>query len=537
MYSRPSRFTFTALCLSASFIASAHADVRLPKILSDHMVLQGGKPSTVWGWADAGETVNIVLESSAAPTNSTASEKWSVKASTTADTSGKWSVKLSLPAAKTPLEMTVSGKNTLKIQDILVGEVWICSGQSNMEWSVQQADHATEEAASANFPLIRHFKVTKTPASTPQDDLPGAWVVCSPESVGSFSAVGYFFGRELHKQLGESPVGLIGSNWGGTPAEAWASRAALNADPSLKPMLDRWDQQVATYDPAKAQEVYEKAKEAWTKQAESAKAENKPAPRQPTPPVPPAQSPNRPANLFNGMIAPLLPLSIKGAIWYQGESNVGRAHQYKTIFPLMIQNWRADFKQPDLPFHFVQIAPYRYNKNNPNADKTPCAELWEAQLETLKKVPQTGMAVTTDVGNLDNIHPTNKQAVGHRLALWALTQNYGVKGITYSGPIYKGAKTEGDKIRISFEHAQGLKSKDGSPLSFFTIAGEDKVFTPAEAKVEGSTLVVSSKDVAKPVAVRFAWSEDSLPNLVNSADLPASPFRTDTFPMVTEGKF
>jgi sialate O-acetylesterase len=203
----------------------------------------------------------------------------------------------------------------------------------------------------------------------------------------------------------------------------------------------------------------------------------------------------------------------------------------------MIQNWRSDFKQPELPFHFVQIAPYRYNKNNPNADKTPCAELWEAQLETLKKVPHTGMAVTMDVGNLDNIHPTNKQTVGRRLALWALTQDYGVKGITYSGPIYKDAKIEGDKVRISFQHAQGLKSKDNSPLSFFTIAGEDKVFLPADAKIEGTSLVVSSKDVAKPVAVRFAWSEDALPNLVNSADLPASPFRTDTFPMVTEGKF
>jgi sialate O-acetylesterase len=523
MKQRSLRFPLAALLLSASALTSAHADVRLPKILSDHMVLQAGKPSKIWGWADAGEKVTVSIAGKSA--------------SATADAQGKWAVSLEIPASKTPLEMSVSGKNSLKISDVLIGEVWICSGQSNMEWSVKQADNPTEEAAAANYPLIRHFKVTKTPASTPQDDLPGAWVVCTPETVGDFSAVGYFFGRELHKKLGGSAIGLIGSNWGGTPAEAWASRASLEADPSLKPLLERWDQQVATYDPAKAQEAYEKAKAAWTTQAAAAKAEGKPAPRQPNPPVAPEKSPNRPANLYNGMIAPLLPLSVKGAIWYQGESNVSRAQQYKTIFPLMIQNWRTDFKHPDLPFYFVQIAPYRYNKTNPNADTTPCAELWEAQLETLKKVPHTGMAVTMDVGNLDNIHPTNKQDVGHRLALWALTKDYGVKGLTYSGPLYKGAKIEGDKVRISFEHGQGLKSKDSTPLSFFTIAGEDKVFSPAEAAIEGNTLVVSSKAVAKPVAVRFAWQEDALPNLVNGENLPASPFRTDTFPMVTEGKF
>jgi len=521
----PSSQSLSAAVLLAGLTAlpSAHADVKLPRILSDHMVLQSGKPSTLWGWADPQEKVTVTLGDKTA--------------STTADARGKWSLKLEVPGSKTPLEMTVSGKNTLKVQDILVGEVWICSGQSNMEWSVKQSDNAPVEATAANYPLIRHFKVTKTPAATPQEDLQGAWVVCAPETVGDFSGVGYFFGRELHKQLAKTPIGLIASNWGGTPVESWASRASMEAEPSLKPFLDRWDQQVATYDPAKAQEGFEKAKAAWPKQAEDAKAEGKPAPRQPNPPTAPANSPGRPANLYNGMIAPLLPLSVKGAIWYQGESNVGRAQQYKTLFPLMIQNWRTDFKQPDLAFHFVQIAPYRYNKNNPAADLTPCAELWEAQLETLKKVQNTGMAVTTDIGNLDNIHPTNKQDVGQRLALWALSKNYGVKGLAYSGPVYKDAKITGDKVRLSFEHAQGLKAKDGAALTHFTIAGEDKVFAAAEANIEGDSLVVSSKDVPKPVAVRFGWREDALPNLVNGAGLPASPFRTDSFPMVTEGKF
>ncbi len=522
MKHRSRKLSFTAFVLTASAFSAAHADVRLPKILSDHMVLQADKPATLWGWADAGEKVTVSIAGKSA--------------SATADAKGKWSVSISVPASKEAQEMTVTGKNTLKVSDILTGEVWICSGQSNMEWSVKQSDNFEAEAAAAKFPLIRHFKVTKTTADAPLDDVQGAWVVCAPETVGDFSAVGYFFGRELHQQLKGKAIGLLGSNWGGTPAEAWASRASLEADASLKPLLDRWEQQIAAYDPVKAKENFDKAKAAWETQSAAAKAEGKPVPRPPQPPQAPEKSPNRPASLYNGMIAPLLPLAVKGAIWYQGESNVGRAQQYKTIFPLMIQNWRKDFKHPDMPFHFVQIAPYRYNKN-PNADTTPCAELWEAQFETLRKVPHTGMAVTMDVGNLDNIHPTNKQDVGKRLALWALSKDYGVKGLTYSGPLYKEAKVEGGKIRISFENGEGLKTKDGGPLSFFTIAGEDKVFSPAEATIEGSSIVVSSKDVAKPVAVRFSWREDALPNLFNGANLPASPFRTDTFPMVTEGKF
>lgn len=519
---RPTKLLITAVVLTASAFSAAHADVRLPKILSDHMVLQADKPSTIWGWADAGESVTVSIAGKSA--------------SATADAKGRWTVSISVPASKEPQEMTVTGKNTLKVTDILTGEVWICSGQSNMEWAVKQSDNAEAETAAAKFPLIRHFKVMKATAETPQEDLQGAWVVCSPETVGDFTAVGYFFGRELHQRLNGKAVGLIGTNWGGTPAESWASRASMEAEPALKPLLDRWDQHTATYDLPKAKEAYEKAKAAWEPLAAAAKAEGKPVPRAPQAPLTPDKNPHRPANLYNAMIAPLLPLAVKGAIWYQGESNVGRAQQYKTIFPLMIQNWRKDFKNPELPFYFVQIAPYRYNKV-PNADTTPCAELWEAQLETLRKVPHTGMAVTMDVGNLDNIHPTNKQDVGKRLALWALSKDYGVKGLTYSGPLYKEAKVEGGKIRISFENGEGLKTKDGGPLSFFTIAGEDKVFSPADATIEGNSIVVSSKDVAKPVAVRFSWREDALPNLVNGANLPASPFRTDTFPMVTEGKF
>lgn len=506
------------LILASSFALApaALADVRLPKILSDHMVLQAGKPAAIWGWADPQENVKVALGQQSA--------------SATAGTDGKWAVNLEVPAPGTALEMTVAGKNSITVKDILIGELWICSGQSNMEWTLSQSQNKDAEIAAANYPAIRHFKVPHLTADSPQEDLKGEWVVCSPETAGNFTGVGYFFGRELHKQLGNRPVGLIGTNWGGTPAESWASRKAMDAEPLLKPMLEGWDQRVASYDPEKAQAAYLKAKEDWEKKAAEAKAANQPPPRAPGAPSSPAVSGGRPANLYNAMIAPLLPLRVKGAIWYQGESNVSRAVQYRTLFPLMIQNWRKDFNEPELPFYFVQIAPYRYNQ--PQA----CAELWEAQLHTLKTVPHTGMAVTTDIGNYTNIHPANKQDVGLRLALWALAKNYGKADLAYSGPVYQSAKTEGDKIRVSFEHAKGLKARDGKPLTHFTVAGEDQKFMPAEATVEGDTLVVRSADVSKPVAVRFAWDESSEPNLVNASGLPASPFRSDSFPAVTDGK-
>ena len=504
------------LTASIALAPAARAEVKLPKILSDRMVLQAEQPATIWGWADPQEKVEVTLGNKSA--------------STTADASGKWSLKVEVPAAGASLEMKVAGKNTLVVKDVLIGELWICSGQSNMEWSVAQSKNKDQEIAAAEYPLIRHFKVPHLTADTPQDDLQGEWVICSPSTVANFTAVGYFFGRELHKQLGGRPVGLIGTNWGGTPAESWTSRKAMESEPSLKPLLERWDTQIANFDPEKAQASYLKAKADWEKKAAEAKAANQPAPRAPGAPSSPAKSAGRPANLYNAMIAPLLPLRVKGAIWYQGESNVGRAVQYKTLFPLMIRNWRADFNAPELPFHFVQIAPFRYN--NPEA----CAELWEAQLHTLKTVPHTGMAVTTDIGNYTDIHPNNKQDVGLRLALWALAKNYGKQGIVYSGPVYQSAKPSGNKIVISFEHAEGLKSRDGKPLTHFSVAGEDQKFFPAEATIEGKTIVVTSKDVAKPLEVRFAWEESADPNLTNGAGLPASPFRSDSFPAVTAGK-
>lgn len=517
----PSRALMVLLGLGE--MSALHADVRLPAILSDHMVLQAGKPATLWGWADAGEKV--------------AAEMGGKKAEAVTNAEGKWKMKLDLPAGEGPFELLIQGRNALKVSDVLVGEVWVCSGQSNMEWSVAASQDAAKEAEAADYPKIRHFKVQKKTSQTPLDDVQGAWAVCSPATVPQFSAVGYFFGRELHRNLKGVAVGLVGTNWGGTAAEGWTSRATLESNPELKKMLEPADARVAAYDPVAAQANYEKALAQWQEQALKAKSEGKPEPRKPGAPQSPAANPSFPANLYNAMIAPLLPLSIKGAIWYQGESNVSRAAQYRTLFPAMIANWRKDFAQGDFPFYFVQLAPFSYGRGAPTADPTPCAELWEAQLHTLRTVAKTGMAVTTDIGNTKDIHPKNKQEVGRRLALWALSQDYAKKGLIFSGPLYTSSKIEGAKIRIQFDHAKGLKSKDGQPLSHFTIAGEDKNFVPAEAKIEGDTLVVHSASVSKPVAVRFAWRDDAEPNLFNGADLPASPFRTDNFPLVTEGKY
>jgi sialate O-acetylesterase len=516
----PSRSLTALLCLSAA--TAAYADVRLPAILSDHLVLQAGKPASLWGWADAGEKVTA--------------EMGGQKAETVANAEGKWSIKMPLPAGEGPFELHVQGRNRLTVQDVLVGELWVCSGQSNMEWTVSSSQNPNEEAQAANFPKIRHFKVKKNVSRTPLEDVEGSWAVCSPATVPQFSAVGYFFGRELHQKLKGVPVGLVGTNWGGTAAEGWTSKKTFESIPELKSVLEPAEARLAAYDPVAAQAGYEKVLEAWKAQVEKAKAEGKPEPRKPGPPQSPATNPSFPANLYNAMIAPLLPLSIRGAIWYQGESNVSRAAQYRILFPAMIANWRKDFAQGDFPFHFVQLAPFSYSRGNPAADPTPCAELWEAQLHTLRTVPNTGMAVTTDIGNVKDIHPKNKQEVGRRLALWALAHQYGKKDLVYSGPLYTTSKIEGSKVRIQFEHGKGLKSRDGQPLSHFTIAAEDKNFVPAEATIEGDALVVHSPAVSKPVAVRFAWRDDAEPNLVNGAGLPASPFRTDSFPMVTEGK-
>lgn len=464
-------WTALSVVLASLAASSAMADVTLPKIFGDHMVLQQKSNVAVWGWGDAGEEVTVTLGEA--------------KATAKTDADGKWSTKIATPAAAgTPLTLTAKGKNVVEIKDVLIGEVWICSGQSNMEWTVSNSNNPAEEIKNGDYPTIRMFKVGHQVSATPQKDMPGSWQVCKPETVGNFSAVGYFFARHLNKEV-NVPIGMINTSWGGTICEAWASKESLSQDPDYKPILDR----SANFAP---------------------------------------NNPNQASVLYNGMVHPFIPYGIRGAIWYQGESNVSRAVQYRKLFPAMIADWRKQFGQGDFPFLFVQLAPFNYNAAN-----IELPEQWESQLKTLS-YPNIGMCVTTDITDLKDIHPRNKQDVGKRLALWALANTYGKTGLVYSGPLYDSMKVDGNKIRVKFKHVgSGLVAQGDKPLSDFTIAGEDKKFVPAKATIDGDSIVVEAEGVAKPVAVRFAWHGSALPNFFNKDGLPASPFRTDDFPLTT----
>ncbi|MDT7893779.1 MAG: hypothetical protein LASZOEIN_002094 [Candidatus Fervidibacter sp.] len=644
---------------------AAEGKLRLPSIFGDHMVLQCNMPVPVWGWAEPNEEVAVIL-------------KGKLHRSTKADANGRWMVKLPPQPAGGPHELIVRTRDeVIRFNDVLFGEVWVCSGQSNMEWPVALAQNAQQEIATANFPQIRFFIVEKAIALEPQSDCKGRWVVCSPETVGGFSAVGYFFGREIHQRL-KVPVGLIGTYWGGTPAESWTDLKALESDPDFKPILDRLPRDPETL--KRLQEKYEQAMEEWRQKAilkdpgnkgeamgwaspefddsdwatmevprpwerispemnidgavwfrkvvvlpdewagkdlllslgpiddydttyfngekvgatgaetpnswtvprqyripgrlvkaganliavrvfdqwgdggfsgrpnqmrlELADGTGKPillsgewkfkvefarhASKVPPQPQPPINS-WTPTTLFNAMVAPFVPYAIKGVIWYQGESNVGRAYQYRKLFPALINSWRRAWGY-EFPFLFVQLANFLERKPEPT--ESAWAELREAQLLTLKTVPKTGMAVAIDIGEANDIHPRNKQDVGKRLALAALAIAYGQK-IVYSGPIYRSMRIEGNKIRIFFDHVgSGLVAK-GEKLTGFAIAGEDRKFVWANAKIEGNTVVVWSEQVPKPVAVRYGWADNPDCNLYNKEGLPASPFRTDDWPGVT----
>jgi sialate O-acetylesterase len=413
---------------------------------------------------------------------------------------GTFLAELSAMKAGGPYKLTIKGKNTVTVQDVLVGEVWVASGQSNMEMHLSNCEKAKEAIAASTNPKIRLFTVAKKVSETPVKELKTKWEPCDPKTVGKFSGVAYYFGRDLQKAI-DVPVGIIHTSWGGTPAESWTSRAALAANPELKGLI-----------PEKI--VIDEKK----------------------------QNPNQGTVLFNGMIEPLLPYAVKGAIWYQGESNAGRAYQYRTLFPTMIQSWREAWKNPDMPFLFVQLAPWQAIKKEQLAEwqastKQPgdsnWAELREAQLLTSLKLPHTGIAVITDVGDPVDIHPKQKEPVGARLALDAEALVYGKK-VEYSGPLYDKLKVDGSKAVLSFTHVgKGLEAK-GGPLTGFTIAGADHKFYNATATIEGDKVVVTSDKVAKPVAVRYGWANCPVVNLFNADGLPASPFRSDDFPGITQ---
>ena len=389
-----------------------------------------------------------------------------------------------------------------------------------MAMRVSNCLNVREETAAADYPKVRVFTVANRAAEAPAGDLRGRWTVCSPQQVGSFSAVGYFFARDLHKTL-DVPVGIIVSAWGGTPAEAWTSQPTLEADPEFRSILESWTRRLADYPALKA--GYDEAMAQWKEKAAQAQEAGRQAPRAPSAPTGP-DSPFRPANLYNGMIAPLVPYAIRGATWYQGEANTDRAQQYRKLLPAMITNWRTLWGEGDFPFLIVQLANFQRTADRP-AD-SGWARLREAQLMTLK-LPNTGLAVAIDVGEADNIHPKNKQEVGRRLALWALANTYGRK-LVYSGPLYASMKVEGNAVRIRFSQVGGgLAAKDSEPLKGFAIAGADRKFVWADARIDNGMVVISSPDVANPLAVRYAWADNPVCNLCNKEGLPASPFRTD----------
>lgn len=536
-------YSFKALLLTAAVgglaAGSARADIKPHPLFTDNMVLQQGQRVTVWGKADPGEKIGVVIDG---PTVLGIASPEVVT-----DGNGDWTV--GLPAqskAGTGNTLTIKGKNTVTLKNVAVGEVWVCSGQSNMEWSVNAGETPAKVKAEAKHPGIRLFTVQKRTAPAPITDQADLghftkWVECGPETVGSFSAVAYHFGVKLEKELGV-PVGLIHTSWGGTPAEAWASVEALDADPALKHYADRARALAAqhaaakaSFDPAKAKAAYETAHAAWKEAAAKAKADGKPAPKEPAKPGtgPAPLGPGTPGVLYNAMIHPLLKFRVKGAIWYQGESNAGRAFEYRTLFPAMIRDWRKRF-DTELPFCAVQLAPYRGGSSG-----VDYAELRDAQLSATKTLPKVAIAVITDVGNENNIHPIPKQPVGERLALAAAAVAYG-KPVEGSGPAFKSVTFEGggDKAVLSFDHVGGgLVAKDGE-LTGFALAGDDKVFHPAKAEIKGDMVVLTSDKVSKPVAARYGWVNFAKPtlNFFNKAGLPASPFRTDDFPLTTDPK-
>lgn len=655
------RLLLLLILLSASIVA--RAEVHLPAIISDNMVLQQQTKVRIWGNARPGERVTVTLQQKSS--------------STVADKQGHWETWLDHLKAGGPFDLTVKGDNLITIKNVLVGEVWLCSGQSNMEWPLINTVDGAETVAKAKDPELRLFTVRHDTATSPRADVEGQWVVTTPDEAAHFSAVGYFFGRELRQQL-KAPVGLIHSSWGGTPAEAWTSHDALLAVPDLKPILDRYESSLNALPQAK--DAYARTLAEWEEKNLYIDAGNKGealgyadpnftaadwskmdlpqqfetagllidgavwfrkvldlpeswagkelvlnlppiddydvtyfngtkvgsigretpnsygVPRKYTVPgslVHPGRNviavrvfdsageggfsrggamsigptgaeseamslkgvwdykvelalepkhpdwgsrpeavgvanQNNPSVLYNAMLAPLVPFAIRGVIWYQGESNAGRSYQYRTLFPTMIRDWRRAWGYV-FPFYFVQLPNWRARKAEP--DESDWAELREAQAMTLRE-PRTGMAIAIDVGDELDLHPKNKLPVGQRLAQWALAETYGQK-IIPSGPLFDRYTVEGDKIRIHFKYGAGLKTSDGGPVKGFAIAGEDRRLVWADARIEGDTIVVSSSRIAKPVAVRYAWADNPMTNLYNSAGLPASPFRTDDWPGIT----
>jgi sialate O-acetylesterase len=494
-------------------ILAGKSQVKLPALVGNNMVLQQNSKVNLWGWASPNEKIDIQLG-------------WQdSNVEITAKPDGTWKTIVNTPqASEKEYTITITATNKIALKNILIGEVWICSGQSNMYFPVGKEEgtwktgvlNYEEEIKNATYPNIRIFTVLTKASQKPLDDVTGSWATCSPNNVKTFSAVAYFFGRDLFQNL-KIPIGLISSSWGGTKAEAWTSQKVLEENPDFLSILET---------DAKNEKLYQEKLESYYSSLKKERIINSNDLTKSELKKPKKEENKTSYVLYNAMLHPLVNYTIKGAIWYQGESNAEQAYLYRSLFPAMVKNWRSDWNQGDFPFYYVQIAPHK--SQNP--------EIREAQLFSLKNIPNSGMVVTTDVGNATNIHPIDKQTVGQRLALFARAKTYNENELVYSGPIYNHMKIKKDRIQLFFDYADSGLVKKGDNLKEFEIAGEDQVFYPADAKIDGKIVVVSSAKVKNPVAVRFAWKAIPEPNLFNKENLPASPFRTDDWANQTDKK-
>jgi sialate O-acetylesterase len=511
------------LCLTGllALASAVQAEVKLPTAFSEHMVMQRDVPVPVWGWADAGEKITVQIGKQTK--------------TTVANAEGKWRLKLDKLKAGGPYSLTISGKNRIVISDVYAGEVWICSGQSNMDMTVAKEDrywcgvfNEAAEVAAADYPLIRVFDTDFTPTATPQDDVVGKWEVVSPKTIGHLSAVAYFFARDIQKKI-KMPIGLITTAYGASTAEAWVSEEALVNEVVCKPLVDSFKSKLAKYLADTAAPLkYKLAEERWKIIADSARAAGKNIPRGPRNPDPVRDQHNA-SVLWNGMVTPLVPYAIRGVIWYQGESNSPTAKIYRQIMETLINDWRKQWGQGNIPFLYVQLANIGKTYDSLPAQGGAEAIKREAQLQNLS-IPNTAMAVAidnADPDDMNNVHPKNKQEIGKRLALAALAIVYNKK-IVYSGPLYNKMQIEGSSIRLYFKNTGGGLIGKGGELKGFAIAAADKKFVWANAKIDGNSIVVSAAGVNNPAVVRYAWGNNPQATLYNKEELPASPFRTDS---------
>lgn len=507
------------------------AALRVANPFTDHMVLQAGKPVAVWGLSDPGQQVTVSFANQ--------------KVDATADESGFWKAFLtSLPYSKNPDALIIeAGDEKCTFSDVLVGEVWLCSGQSNMEFSLAHAENSAKEIETADYPDIRLFIVEHKLAGEPQTTLTarnGGWQKCSPQTAGGFSAAGYFFGRKLHEEL-DVPIGLIQSAWGGTRIEAWIDWSRMASDPVCGYLLPPWQElisktsnyyqnfQMNVQEFDRAVRETAEAKKSWEARKRQA-IQSRILFREPMPQDPPLLTPGNkhtPSAIYNAMIAPLAPYALRGAIWYQGESNSARSPAYRHQLPLLISNWRDLWKDPEMQVYIVQLPNYGPEQRDPLSADEGFAALREAQLYTVQTVSNTALAVTIDIGEADNVHPKNKQEAGRRLALPALNRLYG-KPCEDSGPVYESMEKDGGSLWVNFSHAEGLQAKKGAVLQGFVLYSESTGWVWADARIVGSQVQLTASGMTNPTAARYNWDRNPVGNLVNSAGLPAGPFRTDS---------